>query len=255
MLDQIDPAMKAVSNLYSSELFCSECFMKVWRQRLLSPLLPAGNFTDYLIEQFEDMQTVCSTTMPYVTSASTLYVGTPTATITATATRTGTTPTCTGQWVGPAPTPLGCNQLADMYQVSTGDIREATGHFYCEVTREVCLPPPCPLEAIRNYGTTWQVLLLFSSSPSLSTGKVMGCNGWRANGDDRPSEQLAAQLSNSTYNVTAARFFGWNQNIQGSCDDLALDQRVCYGYVLPPLVFGSLPTDKAKTSRGFLGSQ
>lgn len=47
------------------------------------------------------------------------------------------------------------------------------------------------------------------------------------------SNGYAAQLSNSTYNVTSARFLGWNPNIQGSCDDLAIDQRICIRFVWP----------------------
>lgn len=35
----------------------------------------------------------------------------------------------------------------------------------------------------------------------------------------------------TAHSVTAARFFGWNQNIQGSCDDLSLDWRICIGCI------------------------
>lgn len=47
---QIDPSMMAVPNLYDTELYCSECFLKLWRQRLLPPFLATTNFTDYLIK-------------------------------------------------------------------------------------------------------------------------------------------------------------------------------------------------------------
>ncbi|KAI5917126.1 hypothetical protein F4810DRAFT_697814 [Camillea tinctor] len=119
----------------------------------------------------------------------------------ATATGAGTlpivTPICTGQVVDPESNPIGCNRLSDQYNVSTGDLRVATNDFFCEVNQTVCLPPPCPLAVIDSHGKT--------------------------------CDTYAAELSNSTFEVTPAIFFGWNQNIQGSCDDLAIDQRICLG--------------------------
>lgn len=135
--------------------YCSECFMKMWRQRLLSPFLPISNFTDYLIEQFNSIQSDCSTTMPYTTSASTLYVGTTKAISNATTTTAGTTTTCTGEWIQPLVTTLSCNQVSDLYNVSTGDLRAATDDPFCGIDIEVCLPNPCPIAIINRYGTTW----------------------------------------------------------------------------------------------------
>lgn len=43
------------------------------------------------------------------------------------------------------------------------------------------------------------------------------------------SVDLAARYSNSTYNITEAQFFSWNENIQGSCDGVAVGERVCKG--------------------------
>ncbi|KAF3055548.1 hypothetical protein GL218_07223 [Daldinia childiae] len=197
-IDQIDAAMEAVPNLYNKTLYCSECFMKLWQQRLISPFLPVSNHTKFLMEQFEYMQGNCSKSMPYSTSPSTLFVSiAPTPTEVSNSTGSSITPTCTGQLASPEPTPIGCNQLADRYNVSTGDLRIATGDFFCEIHQTVCLPAPCSLAIIDSYGKT--------------------CDGY------------ASQLSNSTLNVTSAMFFGWNQNIQGSCDDLSIDQRICIG--------------------------
>ncbi|WEW60546.1 hypothetical protein PRK78_006033 [Emydomyces testavorans] len=55
--------------------YCSECFLLLWRQRLLSPTLPPGNFTDYLIDQFKVLEETCSTDLPFTTSAPTLIIG------------------------------------------------------------------------------------------------------------------------------------------------------------------------------------
>ncbi|ODH34363.1 hypothetical protein ACO22_03109 [Paracoccidioides brasiliensis] len=50
----------SVTNMYSEDLFCSECFMLIWRQRLLSPFLSPGKFAEYLFDQFTKMKDVCS---------------------------------------------------------------------------------------------------------------------------------------------------------------------------------------------------
>lgn len=186
----ISPEMSAMKNLYDESLLCNECFLELYRQRLLDPWLVQGNFTDYLVDQFDDIQTNCSTTLPYTTSASTLYLGTVTVTTTTAAVAT----TCTGQSVDPLATPMICNDLSDTYNVSTGDARVATADFFCQFNDTICLPLPCELDVIWNGTCTL----------------------------------LAEQYSNSTYNVTTLQFFSWNQNIQGSCDDLAI-QRVCKG--------------------------
>src|SRR5437773_986083 len=56
--------------------YCNQCFLQLFRQRMLDPWLVKSNFTNYLIDQFNDIQANCSTTLPYTTSSSTLYVGT-----------------------------------------------------------------------------------------------------------------------------------------------------------------------------------
>lgn len=82
---------------------------------MLDPWLVSSNFTNYLIDQFNDVQGNCSTTLPYTTSSSTLYIATvtPTSTITAPNSTTILTTTCTGQPITPMATPLICNDLSD----------------------------------------------------------------------------------------------------------------------------------------------
>ncbi|KAG5297288.1 hypothetical protein I7I48_06359 [Histoplasma ohiense] len=55
-----DPDEISVTNMYSRDLFCSECFMKMWRQRLLSPILSPGKFAEYLVDEFNKINAVCS---------------------------------------------------------------------------------------------------------------------------------------------------------------------------------------------------
>lgn len=83
---------------------------------MLDPWLVQSNFTDYLIDQFNRVQSNCSTTLPYTTSSSTLYVATyaPTTTAIASNSTTIATTTCTGQAIPPLATPLICNDLSDM---------------------------------------------------------------------------------------------------------------------------------------------
>ncbi|TPX25404.1 hypothetical protein DIZ76_010859 [Coccidioides immitis] len=76
--EQVDPGKEqpmSVTNAYPREQYCSECFLLLWRQRLLSPTLPPGNFTDYLIDQFKVLEETCSTELPFSTFAQTLIIG------------------------------------------------------------------------------------------------------------------------------------------------------------------------------------
>lgn len=209
-IDQINPDIQSVTGLYSSSLLCDECFLKVWRQRLVSPFLVANNWTNYRVSAFDAMQKNCSTTMAYTTSSATLFINTqdstkiptPTSGIPSITTGAVVTPTCTGQTVQPLSRQYGCNDLADTYHVASGDVVVATNDDYCQFSSSICLPLGCDTKIIDKYGQT--------------------CAG------------LAKSLTNSTTNVTTEQFFGWNQNILGSCDDLAIGQRICMTSVPNP---------------------
>ncbi|KAF7174334.1 hypothetical protein CNMCM6106_008554 [Aspergillus hiratsukae] len=112
-----------------------------------------------------------------------------TATVTTTA-----TPTCLGQLVQPITNWLTCNSLSDLYNVSTGNARLATGSADCYFNTTVCLPQPCPI------ATVWD-------APSCAS--------------------LANLASNATYNVSESQLLSWNPNILGSCDGVSNGQRVC----------------------------
>ncbi|GKT43585.1 lysM domain-containing protein [Colletotrichum spaethianum] len=108
-VDEVDDDMSAIRNLYEKDL--------IYRKRLLNPWLPNANFTDYLIDRFDGIQRVCSTSLPYTTSASTLYAVEATSTTTTGATPTSqsmtATPTCQGQTIQPLENWLTCNDLSD----------------------------------------------------------------------------------------------------------------------------------------------
>jgi hypothetical protein len=52
-----------LSHLYSDEMLCSDCFVQLFHLRLSSNYLPDDDYSDYLVEQFQDIQDVCSTTV------------------------------------------------------------------------------------------------------------------------------------------------------------------------------------------------
>lgn len=123
----------------------------------MSPHLAVSEFTDYLIDQFEDLQGNCTTSMPYTTSAATLFLtvaASATTTAEATTTTSGSaTTTCAGQVIPVSSPPLGCNPLSDMYNVTTGDLRAATNDYDCQITAPICVPLPCEIEVI--WGGVW----------------------------------------------------------------------------------------------------
>ncbi|KAI8284181.1 hypothetical protein K4K60_002110 [Colletotrichum sp. SAR11_57] len=52
-----------MANLYDDDLLCSECFLKLLHTRIESEFLPDEDHSDYLVEQFQDIQNVCQTTL------------------------------------------------------------------------------------------------------------------------------------------------------------------------------------------------
>ncbi|KAL4863623.1 hypothetical protein BDV12DRAFT_177236 [Aspergillus spectabilis] len=109
--DLISPGMKDITKLYDAELLCSECFVKIWRQRLMSSSLPKSEYSDYLMEQYEAIQSFCSMTLPVSTYSSTLVI--PTSIETTAPTPTASPPvspdTCEGQVIQPAEHQMGCD--------------------------------------------------------------------------------------------------------------------------------------------------
>ncbi|KAJ8124182.1 hypothetical protein ONZ43_g37 [Nemania bipapillata] len=60
-----DPdSQKRIANVYNDTILCSNCFLSVLWWRINSPFLPDTDYSDYLIEQFQDIKDVCNVTMP-----------------------------------------------------------------------------------------------------------------------------------------------------------------------------------------------
>ncbi|KAG5205138.1 LysM domain-containing protein [Trichophyton interdigitale] len=64
-----------VTNSYDKELYCSECFMLLWRQRIESPVFPQGNLLDHFTKQFSKLEAACSTKLSLITPAPTVVLG------------------------------------------------------------------------------------------------------------------------------------------------------------------------------------
>ncbi|RAK98437.1 carbohydrate-binding module family 18 protein [Aspergillus ibericus CBS 121593] len=191
--------MKMITNMYNQSTVCDECFIKMWRQRLMSPSLPSGDFGQYLVSQYENIQQNCSTTLPVSTYTSQLLAqATKTKVVTATGesttTAAATATSCLGQLVQPRKL-FYCNDLTDTYNVSTGIAYHVTGDKSgCQFSEAICLPLPCELDTVYH-------------NPTCS--------------------DLAARYSTDDHEVTLTQFLSWNPYIQGSCGSLNSAQRVC----------------------------
>jgi hypothetical protein len=140
--------------------------------------------------------------MPYTTSKPTLFVSvanaTPTTTSGGVTTGIVAKSTCTGRVVRPSETLQFCNNLADRYNISTGDLNVITKSSSCQFSGAICIPLPCDIEIIKIYTETCR--------------------------------KFAAQLSNATHPVTHEQFIAFNSYLEGSCDEITLDQRICVRY-------------------------
>lgn len=138
----------------------------MWRQRLMSPLLPQGEQTDYILKQYDAIQSNCSTSLAVTTYGTTLSVATAAATVadstTATTTSTNTasidSTSCLGQLIQPFDNYRSCFNISDTYNVSTGAIVAATGDQSCEFSSPICLPLPCEIDIVWDH-PSWYVFL------------------------------------------------------------------------------------------------
>ena len=115
----------------------------------MSPMLPQSDYTTYLLEQYQQIQANCSTSLPVTTYSNTLLVSTATAAVTTASTApTATNSKCLGQSIPATSTHLGCNALSDKYNVTTGDLKSITGDDLCQFNGSICAPLPCPLDTV-----------------------------------------------------------------------------------------------------------
>ncbi|KAK3674232.1 hypothetical protein LTR78_005701 [Recurvomyces mirabilis] len=217
-----------IANYYNDTFLCDPCYLSVFWWRINSPFLPDSDYSDYLVDQFQDIQDVCNVTV----SDTILRVSPPGYAIGVTPNYTllGSTPpsgspassACLGQTLS---TGSGaCDTLSTTYGVTTGDLQQITNSTTCTFSGSICVPNKCALS---------------------QTGTNASC------------DSLAASLTTSTLNITDALLLSWNPNIQGLCDSLTQGQYVCIGppggtYNLPAPIGGD--TTAAGQQRGGQGS-
>jgi LysM repeat protein len=184
--------------------------------RLNSLFLPDSDATDWLVEQYQDIQDICQISMPatviralpdYASAPNSTYLppGTDPAD---TSDNTGSS-NCTGQLIPSSSS--GCDALSQKYSVSTGDLQAATGTDDCSSTGSFCVPNVCTLQQI---------------------------------GDNTDCATLASSYSTDSLNISASLFLRWNPNVLGLCDSLTSGQYVCSSppggtYKLPPPINGT----------------
>ncbi|KAJ6133732.1 hypothetical protein N7523_000054 [Penicillium sp. IBT 18751x] len=259
-IQSITADMQAMTNLYNSSMFCSECFLELYRLRLLDPWLASTNFTDYLIGQFDSVQKNCSTTLPYTTSSSTLYIGAQTivtATVTttdaATATNTATyTAICLGQIVQPITNWLTCDDLSDAASLaelasnSTNNVSESQFLAWNSNIQgscggvangqRVCMEAPggtWTAPSVTITAPTGTDLYYTTATPAYPTqnGTTESCGKYYqvVSGDDCATVNVRFGL-----NITQLRSL--NTYLDDNCSNLWLDYDICVAPVSTPTV-------------------
>lgn len=152
------PNNSRISTLYDDDLLCSECFTKMLRQRVTSDFLPNTDFSDYLANELQDIEKVCSMTTEDITTRAVPWypelsdgaeIGITTTSATTTAQPTPTA--CAGRMIDIRPDleeELSCHDIAEKYRVGSGEVAMATRNEYCEATEPICLPNECSLHYV-----------------------------------------------------------------------------------------------------------
>ncbi|KAI0124099.1 hypothetical protein BJ170DRAFT_697065 [Xylariales sp. AK1849] len=215
-----------MANVYSDDILCNECFTAMLYERVTSSLLTNEDYSDYLVDQLQDIEDICSTTFRDFTLRA-IPTFDPAPPVTSIALNNGSTPTtstppaattCAGQTVSSG---SGCDSLSTRYGVATGDLQTATNSSTCQVAAAMCLPAACTLQEVAS-GQTCDTLA-------------------------------------TSFNITTVQFLGWNRNIMGLCDSPTLGQYICasapgtnssYSLAPPPLGTGA---DAGNQQRGGAG--
>lgn len=128
--------------------------------RINSQYLPDTDYSDYLIDQYQDILDVCNVTnipesiirplpeYPQAPNVTYLLPGSdPASNDTSNA-----NVTCNGQTISPGAG--GCNALSSEYGVTTGDLQAVTDTDDCSASDDVCVPLSCTLSQVTG-NTSW----------------------------------------------------------------------------------------------------
>ena len=145
---------------------CSSCFLKFFYMRTTSPYsyLPDQAYSDYLIEQYQDIIDVCNASMPelvYPAAPAPL----PSSRIVATTGGSVANGTCSGQNLSLINAQKDCNEVSQRYSVTTGDLQAATGDDHCTLSSPICVPAPCTLKQV-SLDATWKAVTELANDSS-----------------------------------------------------------------------------------------
>lgn len=215
-------------------------------QRLASPYLPDTDHSDYLVEQFQDIQDVCTTSMPALTTrAPPNYTPVPSSTASpASATASGAPfSTANGTFTNSS------QPVCDGQTIQDGTFQKRAvpyqgGRLPFPFKRSPTLAArDLPQNSTMNNTTTCDTLSL---KYGITTGDLQDASGTddcsqtcdlcvpaRCNLLRVPQgmscDTVAESITTSTFNVTTYQFLLWNPNIIGLCDSLQEGQYVCTG--------------------------
>ena len=174
----VPPENERIANLYPDSLLCSDCFIKMFYLRVASPYLPDLDYSDYLVQQYFDIVSVCEAempdllirTLPYYSYAPGTYDGVPDISDNTTTDTTASNVACnqnlTAVELGDLTVPdanangsIYCDAISQTYNVTTGDLQLAFNNPFCLPTlnfTSVCVPARCTLIQIPS-SATWCV--------------------------------------------------------------------------------------------------
>ena len=194
-------------------------------QRLNSSYLPNHDYSDYLIQQYQDIFDVCNATqtMPeLVIRASPNYATAVSSLLNISGTGDNS---CTGQTIVKSTIDpnANCNFIAQAFNVTTKDVQAAIESNDCALsTPSICLPASCTFQQISVSATC---------------------------------DSLTASFFTTKLNVTTVSFLSWNLNINGLCDSLPAGDYVCASapggsYIPPTPPLGSASANANGQQRG-----
>ncbi|CZT06464.1 uncharacterized protein RAG0_12165 [Rhynchosporium agropyri] len=258
-----------ISTLYDDDLLCSECFLHMMYQRVTSEFLPDTDHSDYLVSEFQDVQSVCKTSVgPLATRVVPLY---PYAwELNETAPEPTYSPKDILWTVEDEP-----EHVAIEIEVPEGEETDE-GDEWLPVP-EPNIPTNCSARAVdvrASSGEGLEACNVLATRYGVASGQLMfatnaddcysvdfvcvpeACELLRVNTGDT-CKSVALALSNSTNPVGVAQLMAWNPNVLGACDHLSEGQYICMSrpggsWVKPP--DSQVPDDSNGPVRGGPGS-
>ncbi|KXH42795.1 LysM domain-containing protein [Colletotrichum salicis] len=268
-----------ISTLYDDDLICSECFLNMLYRRVTSEFLPDTDHSDYLVGEFQDIQSVCQTSIgPLATRAVPLY---PYATeLNETAPEPTDIPSTGAPILGDDGSPWDPEEdtsdpgIDEEIPDGEEDPDEAEPE---PEPAEPVVPTNCTARAVdaryasldgieacnelaEEYGVaTGQLMYATSTEDCYSYDFVCvpeACELLRVNAGDT-CDTISKAISNDTEPISVAQLMTWNPNLMGACDHLTESQYLCISrpggtWVKPP--DDQIPEDSNGPVRGGPGS-